>query len=1102
MNESFTMGPEALISYRAFRRQFVNDLTDRDVVLRFSGRHRVSRGETISAGRQAISAFRHEVAMRARDLLLASSNNEAFVRRALCLNPTSPLWPSAWAITAQIALFFFPTSVAERRARRMLGLARSLDGRKFLFKHFVRRTLPGRDPYYDEAFDYAFRHFVEIRSGEDVRFLDHMEFDLLKVAHGLGLKTVADVRHALPFDGTRQKSRLLLLLVSEGVIRSTEELPWAGKSNSWTPHRPTDDEEIRALRNTVRCLLKHGVGREQVAGILRFPLWGMDSDQLAENLRFLEKAPIADLSSLLEQLGDRLWRTPTATWRYVVEIIGARAVPDIARFKLLLNSPNALSEEIANELIFRGASLDDLVGCQHLLSELRPDKDGSPSFVDKLQWLAAPPHSLNIGTLSQCSTYLTGNGDLAAFLQVLTKRGFVGATAVLEFQCCFGKTSAASLDRCLTMLEAKGQGEPLAQVAVWALTAGQGGYFDAYDYLVLKFHIDRLESLQRASKLVPLGVPLLRYLVEERGLRTLSHLREWYYNKVRGIDRYRSWADYDAMDKVLVDDAFDRNQFNHLEANQAVVSTIVRQRVELLLGAWPWQGDETEKQAHQEASQALARSIRDELLPLLPIVLRRTGGVLLPTIFERDGSDDAERSLERNLSKLTPLLTNLLAGGGPSGSILTPLEVDAVALIYRTPAETVRSRWSQLLGREHDMQTLKLRTRYPMEWQQAHWCLRKRLDRSGYSPLLKAAQFSEVFGQGSDCDMFTACQRLSPKQLWTNVQSSNLDTLALHMGSLLAVVREDAEVMRWVREGFEALACVDEDSLEAYQRLGALVNFFDVVLPDALAAHTERYIAGLSEVDAGHWASRLGPRVEAETGRAQLRTMLQRTRDKVLPMYLTWAKRQQKRYKRDSNVALKAQQMVAVATKHPAAFFAKSAVQLCTAGNIEMWREDRLFHLVVFDEEGMRMAGMALTYVQSLPELDSTRRSLVIRAINPTDEMMSGHAAASIVESFVNVAVQVAQDNDLACVAFPELTGMHLMSNREPIETYIKERFVKRAVKSVHSGDDVEALSLADSPQLEQATFYAYENGREPVGALYVIWRSAHVGVEKLLPIE
>jgi hypothetical protein len=37
--------------------------------------------------------------------------------------------------------------------------------------------------------------------------------------------------------------------------------------------RPTDEEEIRALRNAVRCLLEHGVGRKQVARTLRLTLW-------------------------------------------------------------------------------------------------------------------------------------------------------------------------------------------------------------------------------------------------------------------------------------------------------------------------------------------------------------------------------------------------------------------------------------------------------------------------------------------------------------------------------------------------------------------------------------------------------------------------------------------------------------------------------------------------------------------------------------------------------------------------------------------------------------------------------------------------------------
>jgi hypothetical protein len=256
-----------------------------------------------------------------------------------------------------------------------------------------------------------------------------------------------------------------------------------------------------------------------------------------------------------------------------------------------------------------------------------------------------------------------------------------------------------------------------------------------------------------------------------------------------------------------------------------------------------------------------------------------------------------------------------------------------------------------------------------------------------------------------------------------------------------------------------------------------------------LDQYTETFVQNLSDDDAAHWAKRLGPCAEHGSGRNCLREVSQLAREKVIPPYRTWAQRQCNRYKRDGQ-ATGAQSLTAYVSKHPAAFFAKAGAQLCTAENVEMWCEDRQIHLVVFDPVGRCMAGMALLYAQDIPELDRQRHSLVIRAINPTDEMLSGHAPASIVESFRDVAIQIAQANDLACVAFPPPSGMHLMSNRASIEAYVKERYIGRAVRQYRIGHSSDGVSLRDRPELVPAQFYAYETGKQLIDQLNVIWKS------------
>jgi hypothetical protein len=1072
--------------YRVFRAECLQHVMREASRERWAGQGAATSEHRFARGRRAVAAFRQRVAARVDELLAASPLDAALVRRALRLDATVSLRPSAWSIAGQVAWFFLPTPWVGHRARHLLARAGSFEGRRLLFEHFISRTLPGRGLYYDEGLDFALSRFEAIRSWEDLDGLQRRDIHLLRLALQLGVRRPGELREAFPYDSSRHSSELLLVLAGEGAIRTTQELLWAGRPSRWLYGAPLDADELQELRSTVRCMLAHGLARQQVAGISRYPLSTMDTRQLRDNLGYLAATGVDDLSELLERVGDRLWRSPTGTWRYVVETMGATSAPAIARFARLLDCREALPEELAQELRALGADQEGLVRCQGLLAGLRSGQADLAQALAGLRTLAAPPHGLSVEELAQCLDYLRAAAGLAPFLQVLTTHGFDDAPTVLAFQCCFGKVAPTALDRLLSILGPRAQDQPLEHITSWILAAAAGGHFDAYDYLVGACGMADLAALRQALKLVPLGEPFLRHLVEVRQLRSLAVIRDWYYG-VRGIDRYRSARPYDAVDRVLLDDAFARNQFNHVDGNLGVIAAFVHQRTQQELGPMPWPADDAQRQTYWRASSALAPTIRAQLLPALPRILASTGGVLLPSLL--DVHEENGDGLQRRLARLTPLLDDLLAGGGPCEPELSPLEAEAVSLVYRTPVQTVQSRWAQVVGHAYHLQRLQLRSQYTMAWRSVRWQLRSALDRSGFTPLLTATKFSQGFRPGANGDMFSACRGLSPKQLRPSVASSDLSTVALHLGSLLAVAAEHEGVGSWMRGGFEDLSRMDEDSLEAYQRISALVDLFAVVLPDALDAHTSTCIERMPDQDAAHWASRLGPAPEGVSGREQLRVMLLRTRAKVLPLYLGWAQCQLRRYKKTGRASSAEQALVARVSKAPTAFFAKSAVQLCTADNVAMWREERLSHLVVFDPDGRRLAGMALLYVQPIAELDRTRSSLVIRAINPTDEMLGGHDPESIVDSFLQVAVQIARDNRLACVAIPAPSGMHLMSNRASIEAYVKDRYVRRARPHLVRDADGRGQSLQDCPSVVRARFFAYEEGCELVEELYVVWR-------------
>ncbi|MBY0365356.1 hypothetical protein [Roseateles aquatilis] len=1074
-------------SYRTFRRQVLEHLGDGQLA-QDRGRLRGSRGtdSPFAAGRSAISAFRAEVAGRATHWAAMSTAHDAWVRRALRLPPTLALEPGTLATAEKWLFVFLPFGLATRRASRLLRLAGTFEGRALIFDRYVQRTLALFELRYDEAVDFALRWFEPVETWRVYEQVEHTGMEVMRTAHALGLRNFAQVREAFFSRGAPlQRRELVQLLVAEGVVRNVAELAWAGKERDTLgySYAPVDADEIQRLRGIVRCLLAHGVAREQVAAILRFPLSSMAPDALEANIGVLEAAGTFEVAAVLAQVGDRLWRTPTPTWRFIVDVLDARTPQDLAKFRALLDCHHDLSVDLAQELKLHCAGLDELAGCQRLLAGLDPQRDDAASFVAHVRRLTRAPHSLNANQLARSEAYLKGGDSLPPFLQVLQDHGLGDAASVTEFQRCFRQLTAAGLDRALKTLEAVAVEEPLPQRVDWVLQAGKSGYFHVYDYLIETFRLQGLMPLQQILPLGSLGIAFLRCLIEDRRLDSLKAVRDWYRDAV-GIVGYRGDSSYDAADKLLFDDAFDRNHFGLLASNQRAVHGIVHTRIQRSLGTWPWQAEEVEKEAYREASRLLGAQMRTELLPALAKILKSTGGVILESLFEDEG--DQPLDLERKLTCLTPLLAELVAGGGPSGTTLTAMQLDAIAVVYRSPQEFIRTKWHEVRGHESHLQGLVLRQSYEMAWRHARRRLRRDLDSVGFHALRRAAQFSENFRDYPN--MFTACQRLSPKQLRQNALGASLDTLALHLGSLLALAREDGTVSRWIREGFDELTAMEQGSLGAFQRVGELVDLFAVVLPDALDAHADAFIERLPENDAAHWASRLGPSVPELEGRALLRAVVSRTRAKLLPLHLAWARRQFKLYEQEEDASRRAQLMSGVVSKHPAAYFAKQAAGLCTAGNLRMWEEERHCHLVVFDPQMQRMVGMAMLYVQQIPELDSHRLSLVIRGINPTEEMLASHDTRSIVESFFDAAVLVAQDNNLACVAFPAPSGAHIMSNRDAVEKDLKKRYVARAPVQPRA-EGVGRNALRHAPERVAAKFYAYEQGSEGVDALYVIWR-------------
>jgi hypothetical protein len=158
-----------------------------------------------------------------------------------------------------------------------------------------------------------------------------------------------------------------------------------------------------------------------------------------------------------------------------------------------------------------------------------------------------------------------------------------------------------------------------------------------------------------------------------------------------------------------------------------------------------------------------------------------------------------------------------------------------------------------------------------------------------------------------------------------------------------------------------------------------------------------------------------------------------------------------------------------------------------------MWKEERHAHMVVFDPVQRRLAGMAMIYFESIPAIHPTKRCLIVRAINPMDEMLATHTVHSIVNAFFDVAVSIAQENELAAVLFPNPGGMHLLSNQSTVENYFKKRLIERAEPYRQIEPGASAAHWRTRPRRLNTRFYAYAQGQQQVSELYVVWANSQI---------
>jgi hypothetical protein len=1029
--------------------------------------------------RERIRAFRRHLIYSAVTWIESGRYPAGHIYRALGLDRTFTLEVSRRDRWRRARMWWVMPHTVLRLAHPWLRMARTYEGREFIMRELVPRGFPSHNIHYTRALDFGIMRWGRFASTAIVNDFSRLQMEWIKAARALGLDDPVSMIEWIPSPSSNNAGKLMWLLVREKVILDLTEQEWVTR---WSRRSYSSEPELeeKQIVDVIPILLEHGVTREQIVKALcTLPHHYLDPARLLTTLTLLEARGVNSHTVLLDGLGICLFDTAIERWLFVIDTLGVHDAATILQFRPLLQTERPYSVELAAALIAHGAGAAELVRCQDLLLAAGAAGLGSAPATALAVLMAAPYH-LSLEQVPDAGTYLCQSGDLPAFLAVLAKYGFGNPAVALRFQPCYGNVHPDVLSRLIALTQAMTKIDAVGDVLDWLSDSGTTGYIDAYEYLARTLKVRTISQLRQVAKLGFLGVGILRYLIEEQGLARKTALMDWFYGRAFGIKSLQWWgSELDPVNKLLFEDAFNRQSFNYWESNRRCIVEIVDRRV----GPFPYRGTDEEKQRYRASYEPACEAERAALLPLLPRMLQATSGILLAGMVPPAG--EGIEALGQQLDRLAPLLDELLVGRGPKDPVLSELEKDAIALIYRTAPYTVHTLWSAVVGRQDDISDWSLAPSYQMKWHSASWALEAPLDKSGFEVVGRSAQWAATFRAQWHSDPDSAFAGVMPSE---EKQTIDLEDLVPQLGLLLAIAADDTIAAVWLESIPALLAVSDERGYEHVLRMHA---FFNIGLNDALQARRDAFCGTLTDRSALLLARKLGAVPDGHhTAQAVLHAALDRIAQNVHAQFGGWASRELAKFGSDNDDGASVT-MNAFVSKHPAAFFAKEAVKLCTAGNVKMWQEPRHAHLVVFDSVHRSLQGMALLYREILKPLHPSRPVLVIRAINPTDDAMARYHVSSIVDAFLSTAVEIARKSGCVAVALPPNSGMHLLSNLDPVDKDLRDRYIEphRVSQTQLSLSETE-VSIRPALPIS-VTFDAYEQKANTVGMLYVVWRNS-----------
>lgn len=1069
--------------YQKFRRGIINSALseDRSDSYTYSAPHR------IATLREQIKRFRSHLLWGWRELLENDPDAERHLKKALHIPANMNLLSNGHDIFLKFLLEFLPLRVAVKTVRTRLSAIGTYEGRELLFLSQFKRTLPTQG-LYTKSFDYALRNLELPQTVNAFKDMCDINIHWMKVCVKLGAKRYKDVSEIFfRDDGHANEGTLVSVLVRSNVVTTLEQLTQIPTADRFYSRHDLESENIQRFRQVAELLKSSGMDATSIMKLVNVPLHRFCPERLANALRVFSFSG-ADLTFLFEQGGPNILFAKADRWLYLRDVLGVRTAREALSLRHLVVSDERQCAGFVQAMRRGGADIDALSSCQSILLSVAEKSANETKAISALNILISPPYSFTYSDLARAEVYLVHENDLAVFLRVLVEYGFEDVNAILAFQRSYKQLRPQMLAAWLEIAEQPMAGQNPETVSEWIWAASEGGHLEAFQYLKKADELTTITHLHQGLKLVPLGRALLQYLRETRSKTGLKSLLYWYYREAPGVREVKLWH-IDAVSRVLLDDAFERKDFNLLNGNKACVDAVLNERINDEIGRFPFEADVSTRESYHRNCQTLKGKLAEDIAPKLKSLLAQTDGFLSSSLMPH--IDDSPADLAMHVATLKDLLGDLIQGRSPTGKELSAMEVESISMVYRSVPQTILKLWPNVLGREHDVPITLGSNRYQMDWHQTEIQLNGQVDRRGLGALLTAFEFAARFRRLHRENMHDACRYLSPKRLQDDAK--DVQSLAQHLGVLLALSGDDSNVRMWLENGKRNIDELIEGGPRVVELLESLEKLLVNDIKDALATSGSAALSSLSSKDSIELASKLDlpDSRDALIAAPDLVKAISASRDIVLAKYEQWITAQSKRLVAQELSGM-CSTMLAMVSKSPAAFFAKSAAGICSRYNTDMWAEQRNMHLLVFAPGGKRLTGMALIYLQKIKALNAQCNTLIVRAINPMPDALASFSVSSIVDSYFDVAIRIAKDVGAAAVAFPHPDGMDFMSNHPSIEKDIKSRFIEQAISTSYSSEKL-AVSLLERPRRVDETFYAYESGQGKVEQLFVIWHSAEL---------